>query len=188
MGLLQRWKGGQHWSLFCAQHESDHQVMAGYNRLSSQVCQRHTSFINTAQFTITDSTLPYSHRYPNLDDQTIFWNHFRSKSIKDPPRHPLDTCRHVSKSSLQGNEVVSCPLDECMFTCGALSPDAGGSAWDQLQRESKLWSILLCSVLSRACGLLHVEVTRFWFVMFASYCTVYELLICHSCKRYMSIF
>ena len=74
-------------------------------------------------------------RYPKLDDQTIFWKYIRSSDVKDPPRHPLTKCEHISGSEgLSGKELVSCPLDECLFTSGTLM---GGVEWGWMQEESE---------------------------------------------------
>ena len=71
-------------------------------------------------------------RFPGLDDQTIFWNVIRSSV--DPRIIPLPRCQHYSDS--QRAALVSCPLDGCMFSAGALRGVAYVMLTDGLKKRN----------------------------------------------------
>ena len=63
--------------------------------------------------------LALSPKYPELDDQSVFWIHIRA--TKDPKPLPLPHCGHFDNSTRTGNELVTCALDGCIFSAGNLS-------------------------------------------------------------------
>ena len=69
--------------------------------------------------------LVYSHK--NLDDQSVFWKNYRTNTHLKVVSIP--TCDEAANattllasnvSSSSGQEFVSCPLDGCEFSAGAL--------------------------------------------------------------------
>ena len=64
-------------------------------------------------------------RYPGMDDQSVFWTVIRKS--KDPPIHPIGTCRHLESAptvQLKNGSVTAlstCYLDSCLFSSGMLS-------------------------------------------------------------------
>ena len=60
-----------------------------------------------------------------MDDQSVFWTVIRKS--KDPPIHPIGTCRHLESAptvQLKNGSVTAlstCYLDSCLFSSGMLS-------------------------------------------------------------------
>jgi hypothetical protein len=69
-------------------------------------------------------------RFPNIDDQTIFWKHVRS--TKDQRISPQPECKDLELSAAEQalpsdqRALVTCHLDGCIFSAGSLR----GVAWD----------------------------------------------------------
>lgn len=83
----------------------------------------------------THAAIPH---YPGLDDQTIFWNVLRASV--SPPVLPLQSCHNLK--NLSRDYLVSCPLDGCSFSAGALRGVAYTMLTDGLRkRNGKLFTI-----------------------------------------------
>ena len=60
-----------------------------------------------------------------MDDQSVFWTVIRKS--KDPPIHPIGTCRHLESAPTvqlkneSVNALSTCFLDTCLFSSGMLS-------------------------------------------------------------------
>ena len=63
--------------------------------------------------------LALSPKYPDLDDQSVFWIHLRE--TKDPKPLPLPHCGHFDNTTRTGKELVTCALDGCIFSAGDIS-------------------------------------------------------------------
>jgi hypothetical protein len=70
-------------------------------------------------------TFPFI-RFPQLDDQAIFWRIIRTTS--SPHIVPLSTCHDVNTTAQGGasgssslGDLITCPLDTCEFSSGMLS-------------------------------------------------------------------
>eukprot|EP00607_Mallomonas_marina_P003391 CAMPEP_0182432378 /NCGR_PEP_ID=MMETSP1167-20130531/55903_1 /TAXON_ID=2988 /ORGANISM="Mallomonas Sp, Strain CCMP3275" /LENGTH=215 /DNA_ID=CAMNT_0024619811 /DNA_START=172 /DNA_END=819 /DNA_ORIENTATION=- len=80
-------------------------------------------------------------KYPALDDQSIFWIVLRGSM--NPPVLPLLSCQDslslspTHNSSLIGSYLVSCPLDGCVFSAGALRGVAYIMLRDGLKRKKE---------------------------------------------------
>lgn len=101
-------------------------------------------------------------RFPGVDDQTIFWKWIRSTA--DPVIVPLKSCADYNKSTTpvsavysrpdeitakiavtQGpgrEDLITCHLDGCVFSAGALR----GVAFTWLQENLKLKSERACTI------------------------------------------
>ena len=85
---------------------------------------------------------------PDLDDQTIFWMTIR-KSI-DPPIQPLKKCGNFDSINLaNSSSLVSCPLDGCMFSSGAVRGLGPAGAMEVHAKEGEAYGRLRDSLKSR---------------------------------------
>jgi len=123
---------------------------------------------NNRTMKLWSDTLNQASKYPDLDDQSIFWHHILRES-SDPivvslsrcvlpysssgssssssgggNRHALAVASKHRRMQGQINETsvfVMCALDPCLFTAGILSDPVGGDRPTNLKKQLKLMNI-----------------------------------------------
>lgn len=66
-------------------------------------------------------------RWPGLGDQEVLWRYIRI--THDPPQMPIGKCRDIAdsdfailfNSTYNQSNVVSCALDNCLFSAGMIN-------------------------------------------------------------------
>jgi hypothetical protein len=74
-------------------------------------------------------------KHPDLDDQSIFWIAIRSST--NPPIIPLPKCIPYTNRTYTPDALVTCPLDGCVFSAGALRGVAYTMLRDGLKKRGK---------------------------------------------------
>ena len=93
---------------------------------------------NTRTESLWETVVNSVREFPGLDDQSIFWSIIRRADI-NPPVLPLPRCIDYSNKSEHISDtrpIVTCALDGCMFSAGALRGVAYTMLRDGLRKRN----------------------------------------------------